>query len=68
MTCDECGSDAAVQSYDDPDGDGTIALCDRCADDIFGEHLADPECEDCDDEFVDACITAADYMRADEGW
>ncbi len=37
MTCEECGCTIDVQPYDDPDGDGQISLCKRCADHILGE-------------------------------
>ncbi|HNX50757.1 MAG TPA: hypothetical protein PLS53_11815 [Thermoanaerobaculaceae bacterium] len=68
MTCDECGTDAHAQPYDDPDTDGTLNLCERCAADIVGEPTESLAADDSDDEFVDACITAADYMRADGDW
>lgn len=68
MTCYICNSTEDVQTYDDPDGDGRINLCRRCATELLDEPEDDPGCEEPDDEFTDACITAADYMRADEGW
>jgi len=69
MICDECGCTIDVHTYDDPDLDGTVNLCDRCADHIVGEIPVDTgDEEDCDDEFTDACTTAADYMRADGNW
>jgi len=68
MTCEQCGSTTDVQTYDVPEGDGTVDLCDLCAEDAFGKYFDEPGSEECDDEFTDACTTAADYMRADEGW
>jgi hypothetical protein len=68
--CEDCGTAAAVRTYTDPESDEPVALCPGCArgllDDDDGDPY-DPE-ENCDDEFTDACITAADYMRADEGF
>lgn len=40
----------------------------RCAADALGEPVEILGDEGCDDEFADACITAADYMRADGDW
>ena len=68
MTCDECGTDSNVQPYDDPDSDGTLSLCERCAADVLGEPIESAGDQDCDDGFADACTTAADYMRADGDW
>ena len=68
--CEDCGSTAAVRTYDDPETDIPVALCPGYArgllDDDAGETY-DAE-ENFDDEFSDACITAGDYMRADEGF
>ncbi|MBP7797381.1 MAG: hypothetical protein KA072_02005 [Thermoanaerobaculaceae bacterium] len=65
MNCYICSSTVEVQTHDDPDGHGTINLCRDCAGELLDERVADLGCEEPDDALADACITAADYMRAD---
>ena len=66
--CDECGSTADVRTYDDPETDCPVDLCDACAAQVFGDDedvtagLSDAEA-DPDEEFRDTCITATDYFR-----
>ena len=70
LRCEDCGTTAAVRTYPDPETDEPVALCPGCArgfQDDGDVDTYDAE-ENCDDEFSDACITAADYMRADEGY
>jgi hypothetical protein len=72
MTCENCGTSADVRPYPDPEIDETVALCPACASDLESEDdvtagLVSAD-EDPDSEFTDACTTAADYMRADEGF
>lgn len=66
--CEDCGATINVRLYTDPETDEQVALCPRCAAGLLDEPDDDPADEESgDDEFADACITAADYMRADEG-
>ena len=71
--CEDCGATGSVRTYDDPETELEVQLCPACARDLYagfedvtaGLVSAD---DDPDSEFTDACITAADYMRADEGY
>lgn len=73
LFCEDCGTTATVRHYLDPETDEPLALCSSCAkalqdeDDDVTAGLVSAE-EDPDSTFTDACITAADYMRADEGY
>ncbi len=68
VRCEDCGTTTAARTYADPETDEPVVLCPGCARALedSDEELYDAE-ENGDDEFSDACITAADYMRADEG-
>jgi len=68
MSCYICSATAHVHTYDDPKGDGTIDLCRSCAAELLDTPSSEATCDEPDDEFADACITAADYMRADGEW
>ncbi|MBK9968875.1 MAG: hypothetical protein IPP07_30145 [Holophagales bacterium] len=71
--CEDCGATGSVRTYDDPETELEVQLCPACARDLYsgvedvteGLVFAD---DDPDSEFTDTCITAADYMRADEGY
>ena len=70
LRCEDCGTTATVRTYDDPETDEPVALCPGCARGLQDDgdvDTYDAE-ENGDDEFSDTCITAADYMRADEGY
>jgi len=70
LRCEDCGTTAAVRTYPDPETDEPVALCPGCARGLQDDgdvDTYDAE-ENGDDEFSDTCITAADYMRADEGY
>ncbi len=69
MTCEECGETRNVRFYDDPESDDMVALCEACARSVFDSFDGPPYTadEDPDDEFANTCITAADYMREDDG-
>ncbi len=69
MICEECGAREGVRLCDDPDTDEETALCASCEASIFGSFDGPPytDEEDPDDEFANTCITAADYMREDDG-
>ena len=66
--CDDCGSTTDVRTYDDPETDLPVDLCESCAVQVFGDDvdvtdgLTNAE-EDPDETFRDTCITAADYYR-----
>lgn len=65
MKCEDCGATANVRTYDDPETDEPVALCEPCAVQIFGDEPGDLNEADADpdDEFADTCITASDYYR-----
>ena len=71
--CADCGATDGVRTYDDPETEQEVLLCPACARDLYSgvedvtEGLVSAD-DDSDSEFADACITAADYMRADEGY
>jgi len=71
--CEDCGATGSVRTYDDPETEQEVLLCPACARDLYAgvedvtEGLVSAD-DDPDSEFADACITAADYMRADEGY
>ena len=70
--CEDCGATKGVRTYDDPDTEQEVLLCPMCARDLYAgcEDVTDglvSADDDPDSEFTDVCITAADYMRADEG-
>lgn len=67
--CEDCGATANLRGYTDPETEERVLLCPRCAAGLLDER-DDPEDDEeaCEDEFADACFTAADYMRADEGY
>jgi hypothetical protein len=65
MSCYICSATTHVQTYDDPKGQGTIDLCRSCAAELVDTPNSETAIDEPDDEFADACITAADYMRAD---
>ncbi len=71
LPCEDCTRTEHVRMYPDPETDEPVALCPFCAKAL--EEDLDPTAglisadEDPDSEFTDACTTAADYMRADEG-
>ena len=65
MICADCGSAQYVRTYDDPETDEPVELCEPCAVQIFGDEpdaLTETESNP-DDEFTDTCVTAADYYR-----
>ncbi len=72
LHCEDCTRTIDVRLYPDPETDEPVALCPLCAkaiedeDDDVTAGLVSAD-DDPDSEFTDACITAADYMRADEG-
>ena len=67
--CEDCGTTANLRGYTDPETEERVLLCPRCAAGLLDERDdAEDDEEPCDDEFADACLTAADYMRADEGY
>ncbi len=73
--CEDCGTTADVRTYDDPETDEPLALCLSCAKALENEDEDDDVTaglvsadDDPDSAFTDAGITAADYMRADEGY
>lgn len=65
--CEDCGATTNIRFHTDPETEEQVPLCPRCAAGFLDEPDDDRDEEPCDDEFADACITAADYMRADEG-
>lgn len=70
--CEDCGATGRVRTYDDPETEQDVLLCPACARHLYAgfedvtEGLVSAD-DDPDSEFTDVCITAADYMRADEG-
>lgn len=68
MKCEECGATADVRTYDDPETDVPVDLCEACARALY-EDVEDvtaglvPADDDPDSTFADTCITAADYYR-----
>ncbi|KAA0255659.1 MAG: hypothetical protein IT186_07880 [Acidobacteria bacterium] len=66
--CEDCGTTTNLRAYTDPETEERVLLCPRCAAGLLDEP-DEPEGDEepYDDEFADACFTAADYMRADEG-
>ena len=66
--CAECGSTTNVRTYDDPETDAPVDLCEACARALY-EDVEDvttglvPADDDPDSTFADTCITAADYYR-----
>ena len=71
--CGACGASGGIRTYDDPETEQEVLLCAACARDLYSgvedvtEGLVSAD-DDPDSEFADACITAADYTRADEGY
>jgi hypothetical protein len=71
--CEDCGATGGIRTNDDPETEQEVLLCAACARDLYAgvedvtEGLVSAD-DDPDSEFTDACITAADYMRADEGY
>jgi len=65
MTCEDCGSAVGCRSYDDPETDENVVLCESCAVELTetGDGPFEQDEENFDDEFADTCITAADYYR-----
>ena len=70
--CGDCGATGGIRTYDDPETEQEVVLCPACARDLNSgiedvtEGLVSAD-DDPDSEFADACHTAADYLRADEG-
>ncbi|MDL1948198.1 hypothetical protein FBQ97_00060 [Acidobacteria bacterium ACD] len=72
MSCEDCGATRGVKTYLYLETDEPVLLCPACAREMtdafddFTDGLV-PADEEPETEFPDACFTAADYMRADEG-